>query len=216
MRYLFFYWSTSNLPSIFKFCMHSSPRLFSVTWHTPSWFLPCMLLTKVSHFKALCCGVSKWRLFVCQSIRGLYKASQNNPMMTIFLEKEMTLKTTLLVWELMVKSNVMVSFVIGPNEKFWSSMTLISTNVLFFTRANLYCHTKSLSMKHANALESKNVWASIVKSLLYLIMIGTKKHGARPEDKLRPFSLHDASRSNLTILTKTKHVCFLIPLVVDW
>jgi phage-related holin len=33
-------------------------------------------------------------------------------------------------------------------------------------------------MKHANALESKNAWASIVKSLLYLIMIGTKKHGA--------------------------------------
>jgi len=47
-------------------------------------------------------------------------------------------------------------------------------------------------------------------------MIGTKKHGARFEDRLGPFSLHDASRSNFAIPTKTRHVRFLTPLVVDW
>ncbi len=47
-------------------------------------------------------------------------------------------------------------------------------------------------------------------------MISTKKHGVRFEDRLGSFSLHDASRSNFTIPTNTKHVCFLIPLVVDW
>jgi len=46
-------------------------------------------------------------------------------------------------------------------------------------------------------------------------MIGTKKHGARFEDRLRPFSLHDASRSNPIVPIETKHACFLTPLVVD-
>jgi hypothetical protein len=46
-------------------------------------------------------------------------------------------------------------------------------------------------------------------------MIGTNKHVAGFENRLGPFSLHDASTSSLTILTKTRHVHFLIPLVVD-
>ncbi len=47
-------------------------------------------------------------------------------------------------------------------------------------------------------------------------MIGTKKHGARFEDRLRSFSLCDATRSNFAIPIKTRHVHFLTPLVVDW
>ncbi len=101
----------------FKFGINSSPCFFSVTWHTPSWFLPCMLLTRVAHSKALCCGVWKQRFFICQSIGGLCQTNQDNPMMTRFLREKMTLKTTLLVWEPMVTSNVLVSCVIGPNER---------------------------------------------------------------------------------------------------
>ncbi len=164
---------------------------------------------------ASCFGVSKWRLFVCQSIRKLYRASQNNPMMTIFLINEMTLKTTLLMWKPMVTFNALVSCAIGPNDKLWPSMTLIKTNVFFSTKANLYCCTNFLLMKHVDVLELRCVWASIVISLSHLTMIGTNKHVAGFENRLGPFSLHDASRSSLTILTKTRHVHFLIPLVVD-
>jgi len=41
--------------------------------------------------------------------------------------------------------------VIGFDERLRLSMTLIGVNVFFATRANLYCRTNSLSMKHANA-----------------------------------------------------------------
>ncbi len=54
-------------------------------------------------------------------------------------------------------------------------------------------------------LKSKNVWASIVRRLLHLTMIGTKKHGVRSKNKLGPFSLHDASRCSLTIPIKIKY-----------
>jgi hypothetical protein len=47
-------------------------------------------------------------------------------------------------------------------------------------------------------------------------MIGINKHGVGFEDRLGPFSLHDASRSSFAVLIKTGHVCFLTPLVVDW
>jgi hypothetical protein len=94
-------------------------------------------------------------------------------------------------------------------------MTSTSTNVLFFTKANLYCHTNSLSIKHVNALDSRSAWASIVTSLLHLTMIGTKKHCDGSKDRLRPFSLHDTSRSSLMIVTETLHAHFPIPLVVD-
>jgi hypothetical protein len=67
--------------------------------------------------------------------------------------------------------------VINPDEKLESSMTSTSSNVFFSIKANLYYHTSSLSMKHANVLESRSAWVSIVTSLLHLIMIGTKKRG---------------------------------------
>ncbi len=95
----------------------------------------------------VCCGASKWKLLICQSIRGLCKASQYNPMMIGFFGDEMTL----LVWKLMVTSNALVSCVIGFNERIQLSMTLTNTNVSFSTKANLYCHINSLSMKHVNA-----------------------------------------------------------------
>jgi hypothetical protein len=107
----------------------------------------CMLLTRVSHSRALCCGVSKWKLIVWQSTHGLCETSQDNTMMTWFLRDEMTLKTTLLVWEPMVTSNGLVSCVINFYERFWPSMTLIGIGVLFSTRANLYYRTNSLSKK---------------------------------------------------------------------
>jgi hypothetical protein len=101
----------------------------------------------------------------------------------------MTLKTTLLMWEQMVTSNGLVSWVINHDERLRPSMTLTSTSVLFFTKTNLYCHISSLSIKQVNALESRNVWASIVTSLLHFTMIGIKKHDVRFEDRLGPFSL---------------------------
>ncbi len=49
-----------------------------------------------------------------------------------------------------------------------------------------------------------------------MTIINTKKHGAGSENRLGPFSLHDASRSNLIVHTEIGHVHFLILLVVDW
>jgi len=170
---------------------------------------------KVSHSRAPCYGVSKWRLLICQSICGLCKTNQDNPMMIGFLGDEMTLKTTLLVWELVVTFNGLISCLTNPDERFQPSMTSTNIGVLFSTRANLYCRISFLSIKHVNALESRNAWASIITSLLHLIMIGTKKHGVGFEDRLGPFSLHDASRSSLMIPIETGHAYFPTPLVVD-
>jgi len=137
-------------------------------------------------------------------------------MMIGFLKDEMTLKTTLLVWELMITSNGLVSCVIGRDEKFQPLMTPINIDVLFFVRTNLYHRTSSLSIKHVDPSESKSVWASIITSLLHLIMISTKKHGVGSKNKLGPFSLHDASRSSLIAPTNNKHVGFPTPMVVGW
>ncbi len=123
----------------------------------PCCFKFCMLLTKVSHSKALCYGVSKWKLLVRQSICELCKTSQDNPMIIGFLGDEMTLKTTLLVWEPMVTSNGLVLWMINPNERLWPSMISTDTGVFFSIKTNLYCHTNSLSIKHVDALKSKNV-----------------------------------------------------------
>jgi hypothetical protein len=95
-------------------------------------------------------------------------------------------------------------------------MTSIDTSVLFSIQTNLYCYISSLYIKRVDALESRNVWASIVTNLLHLTMIGIKKHGVGFEDRLRPFSLHDPSRSNLVNTIKIGHVCFLTPLIVGW
>ncbi len=46
-------------------------------------------------------------------------------------------------------------------------------------------------------------------------MIGTNKHGVKSKDRLGPFSLYDASRFSLVVPIETKHVHFLIPMVVD-
>jgi hypothetical protein len=46
-------------------------------------------------------------------------------------------------------------------------------------------------------------------------MIGIKKYGVGFENRLRPFSLHDASRSNLVVPIETRHVHYPTPLVVD-
>jgi len=174
------------------------------------YFKFCMFFIRVSHSKASYRWCFKVKTFICQSTCILCRTSQDNPMMTTFLGNEMTLKTTLFVWEPMVTSNGLVSCVISLDERFQPSMTSIDISVFFSTRTNLYYHTNSLSIKHVDVLKS------IVTSLLHLMMIGTKKHGARFENRLGPFSLHDASRSNLIIPTKTRHVHFLIPLVVDW
>ncbi len=181
----------------------------------PCCFKLCMFLTRVSHSKASCYGVSKWKLLICHS-RGLCRTSQDNLMMTWLLGDEMTLKTTLLVWEPMVTSNGLVSWVNSLDEKFWPSMTSGGIGVFFSTKANLYCHTNSLSRKHVDAPYSRNVWASITTNLLHLKMISTKKHGAGSEDKLGPFSFHDAPRFCLVVLIETKHAHFPIPLVMDW
>jgi hypothetical protein len=71
-------------------------------------------------------------------------------MMTRFLRDEMTLKTTLLVWEPMVTSNGLISWVIGRDERLQSSMTSNGNNVCFSTKINLYCHTNFLSIKHVD------------------------------------------------------------------
>jgi hypothetical protein len=64
-------------------------------------------------------------------------------------------------------------------------------------------------MKHGDAPKLRSVWASVVTSLLHLTMISTNKHGVGFEDRLKPFSLYDASRSSLAILTKIGHAHFL-------
>jgi hypothetical protein len=135
----------------------------------------CMFLTRVSHSMASYYGVSNWKLLVCQSTCRLCKTCQYDPIMTRFLGDEMTLKTTLLVWEPIVTSNGLVSCVTNLDERFKPSMTSISTSVLFSTRTNLYCHTNFLSIKHDDVLKSRSVWGSIVTSLLHLMMISTKK-----------------------------------------
>jgi hypothetical protein len=111
----------------------------------------CIFFMKDSHSKALCYGVSKWKFRVCQSIHKLCRTSQNNPMRTWFLGHEMTLMTTLLVWEPMATSNGLVSCVIGFDERLRPSMTLISIGVLFSIEANLYCCTNSFYIKHVDA-----------------------------------------------------------------
>ncbi len=60
-------------------------------------------------------------------------------------------------------------------------MTSTVTGVIFFTKANLYCYTNFLSMKHANVLESRSVGASIIVGLLHLILIDIKKNGGGPK-----------------------------------
>lgn len=116
-----------------------------------------MLVPKFLHSKALCFGISNWRLFVCPSACGLCDMSQDNPRTIMFFEKKITLKTTLLVYYPIVTSNALVSCVISPKNKFQMSMTWTIIDVFFFTKANLFCHINSLLMKHAYTLKFKSV-----------------------------------------------------------
>ncbi len=116
----------------------------------------------------------------------------------------------------MATFNALVSCVTSPNERFRPSMTSTRTSVFFFTKANLYCYTNFLLMKHADALEPKSVWASIIMGLLHLIVISTKKHSAEFENNLGTFALYDPSRSNLVVLIEIGHVHFLTLLVGAW
>jgi hypothetical protein len=52
--------------------------------------------------------------------------------------------------------------------------------------------------------------------LLHLIVIGTKKHGARFKNSMGPFTLHDALRSNLMVPIEIGHVHFLTLLIGGW
>jgi hypothetical protein len=51
----------------------------------------------------------------------------------------------------------LVLWMINPNERLWPSMISTDTGVFFSIKTNLYCHTNSLSIKHVDALKSKNV-----------------------------------------------------------
>ncbi len=135
--------------------------------------------------------------------------------MIVFFENEMTLKTTFLVWEPMVTSSGIISCVINHNEKLRPSMNSTGIGVLFSTRASFYCHISSLSIKHVDVLESRSAQSSIITSLIHLIMIGIKEYGVGFEDRLGPFSLHDASRSSLVVPIEIAHVHYPTRLVVD-
>jgi hypothetical protein len=78
-------------------------------------------------------------------------------MMIGFVGDEMTLKTTLLLFDPIITINVLVSWVIGLEKRFRPSITWTTTDVAFSTNVKLCCCTNPLSMKHVDALESKNV-----------------------------------------------------------
>jgi hypothetical protein len=139
--------------------MHStSPKSSLKTWHTCSCVSTTMLVIVASQSKGSYLGASKWKLFICQSIHGLCKMSQDNPMMIRFFGDEMTLNMILLKCNPMVTSNALVSWcVIGLEERLRLSMISFPTDVTLLNKAKLCCCINSLLTKHANALESNNV-----------------------------------------------------------
>ncbi len=116
-----------------------------------------MCLLENSYFGVVLFINSKWRLLIFRSIRGLCKMSHDNPMMIRFVGDEMTLKTTLLLYDPIVTVNVLDSCITSPKERFRISIILTTVSVTFSTNAKLCCCTNSLLMKHANALESISV-----------------------------------------------------------
>jgi len=111
----------------------------------------------------------------------------DNPMMTGFVEDEMTLKITLLLCDPIVTINVLGSCIIGFEKRFQPSIILIATCVAFSTNAKLCCHTNSLSLKHVDAFELRSVWVRTIVDLPPLIMMGNKKQGAGFKDKVGLF-----------------------------
>ncbi len=80
------------------------------------------------HFDVFSFGISKWKLFISQSIRKLCRMKQDNPTMIDFVKDEMTLKTTLLVCDPMIISNALVSCVMSFEKE--PLITSIITNTL--------------------------------------------------------------------------------------
>jgi hypothetical protein len=74
-----------------------------------------------------------------QSICALCKMSQNNEVMTRFFADEMTLETILLMCDPIVISNVLVSCVIGLEEKFQLLMTSIGIGLSFYVVGPIIC-----------------------------------------------------------------------------
>jgi hypothetical protein len=71
--------------------------------------------------------------------------------------------------------------------------------MVILTRGSLSYLINFLLMKLVDALERINVSIFIVVDLLHFITIGDKIQGVGFKDKLGPFNLHDASRSNLMV-----------------
>ncbi len=113
--------------------------------------------------------------------------NHDNPMMIGFVRDETTLKIILLLCDPIVIFNTLVSCVTSLEERFQPLITLTTINVIFSTNAKLYCCTNSLSIKHANAPESKRTWVRKVVDLPPLIMMDNKKQGANFEHKVGPF-----------------------------
>jgi hypothetical protein len=113
--------------------------------------------------------------------------NHDNPMMIRFVKYEMTLKTTLLLCDLIVTIGTLVSCVIGPKKKFQPLIISTAIGAIFSTNAKLCCRTNSLSMKHVDALEPRSDWVSMIMDLPPLIVMGNKKQGAGFEDKVGTF-----------------------------
>jgi hypothetical protein len=95
-------------------------------------------------------------------------------MMIWFVGDEMTLKFFLLQCNPMVISNALVLCIMNFKERLQSSITSIAIDMVFFIKGSLSCHTKSLSMKYANALKSSTTLIFIILDLLHLIVRRTK------------------------------------------
>jgi hypothetical protein len=169
------------------------------------YFKFCMLLTRFSHPKALCYGVSRYI----------------NPFVN-YVEQIKTIWWWQDFWKWNDIKDNLVSVRTNGNIYWlgfmcvWSWWKALTIN---WPQLALVCYFPLklvFSITHVDVLESRSVLTSIVTSLLCLTMIGTKKHGVGSKNKLRPFSLHDASRSNLAIFIETWHVHFSILLVMGW
>lgn len=137
------------------------------------------------HFDVSSFGISKWKLFISQSIHRLCRMKQDNPMMIDFVTNEMTLKRTLVVCDPMIIFNALVSCVISFEKK--PLITSTTTNIVFFLRGGLNYRTNFLSMKHLNAPKSCNALVFIVVDLLHLIVINKQKQNVEFKCKLGPF-----------------------------
>jgi hypothetical protein len=113
--------------------------------------------------------------------------SHDNPTMIGFIEDEMTLKTTLLLCDPIITINAFVSCITSLEERFQPMIISTATGVAFSTNVKLCCRTNPLSMKYADALQSRSVWVCTTMDSPPLIMMGNKKQGFGFKDKVRPF-----------------------------